>query len=304
MGKRKIFFTLPNSMAIDLEPPIAVVCHDAGAANIIISWMAAKPQAGWRAVMRGPAYRIWTEQTSPGVQFGTIEEALDGASMLLSGTGWASELEHEARNLARQRGIRSIAVIDHWVNYSERFERNGSVVLPDKIYVTDEHALENARRCFPDLKIEKKPNLYLESLVQQIDPVSPGCNVVLYLLEPILSDWKGTSSFEFEVLDYFVSMRTKLGIHPEASIRLRAHPSEPEGKYLIWIKANPNLNLEMDESGSLAMAISRCAWVVGAETQAMVVALESGRKVVSSLPPWLHRCRLPQEKIIHLRDLV
>jgi flagellin len=49
-------------------------------------------------------------------------------------------------------------------------------------------------------------------------------------------------------------------------------------------------------------AIANAKWVVGAETFAMVVADAAGRSTYSSLPPWAHRCSLPQTAIKHLRD--
>jgi hypothetical protein len=52
----------------------------------------------------------------------------------------------------------------------------------------------------------------------------------------------------------------------------------------------------------LNQAIANAKWVVGAETFAMVVAAAAGRQTYSSLPPWAHRCSLPQSAIKHLRD--
>src|SRR5437870_12848252 len=111
-------------MALDLASPIAVVCHDAGAANIILAWMQAEVGCDWRVVMQGPAARLWSGLDVPNAKgYDTLEQAFEGAAVLLSGTSWASEIEHEARRQARVRGIKSIAVIDHWVNYKERFVR-------------------------------------------------------------------------------------------------------------------------------------------------------------------------------------
>ena len=41
-------------------------------------------------------------------------------------------------------------------------------------------------------------------------------------------------------------------------------------------------------------------WVVGCESQALVVALAAGRQVWSSLPPWAPPCRLPQAGVQRL----
>ena len=87
--------------------------------------------------------------------------------------------------------IQSIGVIDHWVNYPERFIRDGTNVLPDEIWVTDKEALSLSSLCFPGGTIHQQPNLYLDRLVEDIhfvafEPhISSSLQRVLYVLEPI-----------------------------------------------------------------------------------------------------------------------
>ena len=75
----------------------------------------------------------------------SIEDSLLNSTCLISGTGWESSLEHHSRKIAAQKGIYNITLLDHWVNYNERFERDGDIVLPNEIWVTDGEALEMAR---------------------------------------------------------------------------------------------------------------------------------------------------------------
>ncbi len=292
-------------MALNLTATTSVVCHDAGAANVILAWIRAQRDCNWRITMQGPAAKIWLAQDIPIAEsYQTIEQALEGADVLLSGTSWASALEHEARRQAKARGLKTIAVIDHWVNYKERFIRKGEIILPDEIYVTDEYALLEAKRCFPDLRIQIKHNLYQEELVRKISPLSSLDDEVLYVLEPILgAEWCKEPAGEFQALDYFIANISRLGIRRNAKIRIRPHPSDASGKYDEWLASHRELNVVLDDSPTLALAIGKAKWVVGCETYAMVVALFAGRKVVSTLPPWAHRCRLPYSAITSLRDL-
>jgi len=301
---------MPNSALLDLPVPVGVVCHDAGAANIILAWMRAhavthwQAARDWRLLAQGPAAKLWAERSLPLVRLcQNFDEALNDAGVLVSGTGWASNLEHDARRQAKARGIKIVAVIDHWVNYKERFVRHGELVLPDEIYITDDYALREAEKCFPDLTIQIKPNLYLEESVRQIGPLSFSEGEVLYVLEPVRADWCKQAAGEFQALDYFVANIGKLGIKRDARIRLRLHPSDVPEKYDEWLASHNELNVVLDDSPSLALAIGKSEWVIGCETYAMVIALLAGRKVVSSLPPWAHRCRLPHSGIMHLRDV-
>lgn len=289
---------------IELPQPVAVVCHDAGAANIILAELQADPACRVLPVMQGPAARLWQAAGRAGTVL-ELDDALDQARSVLSGTGWASDLEHRARQGARLRGLPGAAVIDHWVNYEARFERNGQVVLPGEIWVTDSDALALAQRIFPGLPVRQRDNLYLEAqarAIAQAGPEQPGR--VLYLLEPIRFAWPGLAQAgEFEALDFLAAHLDKLEIAHPAQLRLRPHPSDAPGKYDTWLAGHPQLDAALDDSPTLAAAIAAAQWVVGCETAALPVALAAGKRAASTLPPAAPRCRLPHQGLLHLRDL-
>ncbi|MDK9713631.1 MAG: hypothetical protein OEL86_05890 [Sulfuritalea sp.] len=295
-------------MPRELLSPLVVATHDAGAANLIIGWLRARRDLEVRACLSGPAAGLWAAAFGDA---GTmpLAHALQGAATLLSGTSYASSLEHQARRMAKERGVYSIGVIDHWVNYPDRFIREGIQVLPDEIWVADEDAHAIAVASFPGVFIRQQPNLYLADLVSQvraadIAPRQPGCGRVLYALEPIRHAWtEGGDAGEFEALDYFIRHGELLGLDASAEIRLRPHPSDPTGKYDVWIAHNADWNLCLDPNPNLAVSLAWADTVVGCETFALVVALASNRRVVSTLPPQAPRCRLPMKGIIHLRDI-
>lgn len=296
---------MPASAIPDLPPQTAVVCHDAGAANIILAWLARQGSAVGRAVMEGPAAKLWSD-AFPGAPTLSLEEAVSGAELVLSGTGWASDLEHGARMLARSRGIRSAAVIDHWSNYLPRFERHGTVLLPDEIWVTDDYAFNIASRTFPDTQSVQWPNLYLEAQISSIGP-SPSIGAttdILYVLEPARSDWGREMPGEFQALDFFMQSLPALGIGSDRRIRLRPHPSDPPGKYDDWINRNRMHGAVLDTADSLSDAMRTAHWVVGCQSFALVIALGARRRVVCTLPPWAPDCLLPHAGLIHLKRLV
>lgn len=292
---------MPASPMIDLPGPLAVVCHDAGAANLILAWLAAEPRKDVRPVMEGPAKALWKERFEDAVR-SELEPALDGAASLLSGTGWQSDLEHRARALCRASGIRSAAVLDHWTNYVERFCRDGETILPDELWVVDEEAKVIAAKEFPGADIRSKPNIYLEEQVARIG-TPPKDERLLYVLEPARSDWGRGEPGEFQALDYLLDNLDALGLQQSIPIRLRPHPSDPPQKYRDWIAAHRGFDIGLDPSTDLAEAIGSASIVAGGQTFAMVIGLAAGRKVVCILPPWAPRCALPHRGIIHLSSL-
>ncbi len=291
-------------MLPELPAPLAVVCHDAGAANHVLAWLeAARPQC--RAYVEGPAAHLWQQRRPPCRSAASLQEALDGAVALLSGTGWASDLEHDARRAARERGIPSVAVIDHWTNYEMRFERHGRTVLPDEIWVTDEHALAEARRCFPGLTVRQQPNHYLQAQLRDIAPLDQAGPDLLVVLEPARSTCgrDNAGQGEFQALNYLAANLPLLALSAGAAIRLRPHPSDAPGKYDAWIEGHAHLDARLDDAPTLSDAISHCASVAGCESYALVLALATGRRVVCTLPPWAPPSRLPQPGLVQLSHL-
>lgn len=291
-----------------LHQPIAIVAHDAGSANLIAAWFAEYPTSAVRGLFAGPAAAIFRKSCS-WMDDGNLGNGAPAYRTIISGTGWSSTLEHDAREFARARGIRSIAVLDHWTNYRARFSRRGREILPDEIWVVDEYACELARSTFPDIPVIQLRNVYLENLVREVRKhekqrtAAAGRNV-LYTLEPIRDTWgTGQRPGEFQALDYFVAHLDLLRIGQGTTVRLRPHPSDPEGKYDSWLASHRDLNIGLDKSPTLAAGIAWSDVVVGCQTYAMVIALSCGKRVISSIPAWAPPCVLPQTGIQRLAQI-
>jgi hypothetical protein len=299
---------ISQNLENNLKSPLAVVAHDAGAANLIAGWLKGIVAKDIRLSAAGPALAIFACEL-PHLMNMTLNDALYGANTLLSGTsGPATNMEHDARAVARERGIHSIGVIDHWINYAERFVRKERQVLPDEIWVSDEIAFSLAQSCFPEHSVRQLPNRYLEQLVEIINssdrPVTDGQAHVLFVLEPIHESWGNNDTpGEFQALNFFISKLGLLGLGDNTKILLRPHPSDPVGKYDGWCATHSHLNISVDTTQTLPTLIAWADWVVGCETFAMVIALHVNKQILSALPPWAPPCKLPQKEIIMLRDL-
>jgi hypothetical protein len=301
----------PIPLPTSLQSPVAVVCHDAGAAHLIFAWLLHWCESGllakhsFKLVLQGPAEKAWQHHPVPlpQVQLHTSLDEIEGCQSILSGTGWASNLEYQARQTAQDLGIPSIAVIDHWVNYAQRFERDGVVVLPNQIWVADADAAGLAHSFFENVPVLELPNVYLQQLVKNMPPVPVDCLNLLYVLEPVRNDWGRGIQGEFQALDFFVQQLAHMVGNSSVHITLRPHPSDPAGKYNPWISSQTRLAVQLDDQPDLNQSIAQARWVVGVESFALVVAAAAGRETFSSLPPWAHRCRLPIQGLVHLQDI-
>ena len=102
---------------------ICVVSHDAGGAEILSSYVR-QQDLDCVYSLAGPAQKIFERKLGEVVSLPLVE-ALQQCEWLLCGTSWQSDLEWHAIALAKKMGKRTVAFLDHWVNYQERLIRSG-----------------------------------------------------------------------------------------------------------------------------------------------------------------------------------
>ncbi|MAC46821.1 MAG: hypothetical protein CMI12_08205 [Oceanospirillum sp.] len=281
-----------------------LVAHDAGAANVMAAWLPYLPD-DMHVCAQGPAARILAEHFDPALVFDDLSEACSvGIDVMLTGTGWQSDLEHDARALAQQNHIYSIAVIDHWSNYAARFVRHEKTVMADKVVVLDLAALEIARKALPvgDYELVIWPNLYLQHQVDEIkarmDHSEPS-GKLLYLLEPMRKSWSGEQEAEFDALAFFFTKLEETGFAADKTIIFRPHPSESDNKYLSCLAADiPSSSAwQLDRQTDMAQQIAEADAVFGCCSFALVIAAMAGIPVYCTIPEGVDNFRLPHQEI-------
>jgi hypothetical protein len=283
---------------------IAVACHNAGATEIVLAWLDDDLLGAVAPVLAGPARAIWERRFPHAPVAANLHSALETCGAVVTGSGWASSLEHQARREALALGRPVVAVVDHWVNYRERFVRGDELVLPDEVWVTDDDALAVARRDLPDVPARLVPNLYVARQLSRVKPLETvERDRLLYVAEPIRVDWGFQRPGELAALDFFARVMPRLALPPATRILLRPHPAESPDKYRGWIAGHPSLDVVVDAGRELCEALSEVRWVAGCETSVLPLALAAGRTAFCTLPPGAPPCRLPQAGLVHLRDL-
>lgn len=288
---------------------LAIVCHDAGSAEIISSWLRQRQQSNVYLVLEGPAISIFESKNIAGTRT-SLAEAVSACTWMLCGTSWQSDLELHAIALAKASSKRVVVFLDHWANYQDRFLQFGQLVLPDELWVGDEEALVLARQCFANLPITLQGNAYFEEMVIEFANLSPvkGSNrdvVVLYVCEPVsehcekkYGDPRYLGYTEQEALKFFLHSLEHL-VEGVQKIIIRPHPSEKDGKY-DWVQFETQYPVEISKRGPLLPEMASVHMVAGCESMAMVIGILTGRRVISTIPPSGQKCRLPHKNIEHL----
>jgi len=298
----KTFYILPSFVTrFNPNRPFGVASHDAGGANQLAAMFRHFKWKAQRVFLSGPAEEILSSQCDKFEKY-TPSTQINELTSIVTSTSWDSDDEFLLRRLARDSGVYTIALLDHWVNYRERFEREGHSVPPDEIWVVDRYAHKIAKEVFNEVPIVLIGDYYSEEILGRISPIGEDTpNNLLYLLEPIRSDWGRTEPGEFQSLRFFNESIHKLGLPKDTQIRLKPHPSEDPNKYLGFVGTANGFPVSLTRE-TLERALSSARWVAGCQTFALTLALRAGREVFGTLPPWAPSCALPHLGIIHLRD--
>ena len=291
---------------------IAVVCHDAGGAEILSSWVQTCNEP-YCLVLEGPALTIFKRKLGD-FQQSSLVDAVERCDWVLCGTSWQSNLERKAIALAISAGRHVVAFLDHWANYRERFLEQGVAVVPSEIWVGDVYAEKIAKEVFPAIPLALKPNPYFEELRRELNSIgspTPATDQrkVLYVCEPIREhalaqhgDERYWGYTEEDALRYFLDSLHAIDCTVSA-ITVRPHPSENQSKY-EWAEHYTSLPVRLGGAKSLLEELVAADVVVGCESMAMVVGLLANKRVISSIPPGGRGCALPQNEIESLQELV
>jgi hypothetical protein len=294
---------------------ILVASHDAGGAEIVSAWVKNHQEYAYTYLLEGPAAGIFLAKI-PGLDLVPRKAVLNSTQaidLVLTGTGWGSDLEKELIAWAKSRGIRTAAYIDHWVNYRERFILQGNLVLPDEIWVGDNYALDLAQTTFPGSQVRLEPNLYFQEIKDELRKAGPAPEPdrrkvrILYVCEPtsVMAEKKYGNPrhlgyTEFEALEgylqYLLDRATIID-----RIRLRLHPAEPQGKYRHIIAQYWQIyDLEESQRRPLVEDCAWADWIVGCQSMALVIGVLAQKQVFSCIPPGGAPLSLPFPEIVRL----
>jgi len=301
-------------MNISLDDPLLVVAHDAGGAEVVAAWLARFFPRPYSAVVEGPAQRVFRDRMPGSPTFMAREAALStlaGFRTVLTATGWGSDLEKVFRREGARSGLRTIAYLDHWTDYRERFLEGGKPCLPSEIWVGDEHAERLVRELFPDQPLRNVGNHHLAAQVDALrrqprTPASRGKRV-LFISEPLgaaaqqkFGDRNRYGYTEEQALEGFLRYAAAHWAQDMAGLRVRRHPFELAGKFAARLAAHPALaGVECGE----APLIEDCAWadrIVGCQSMALVVGLLAGKEVFCAIPRGAPGPQIPYPGIVRL----
>lgn len=289
---------------------IALFAHDAGGAEILLELLKASLHVGEFCIFAladSPCYTLikakklehfWREITP---ERSDIEAklALFQPSIILYGTGWQNHLEYHFLNYAKAHKLPSIAFLDHWTNYRERFgypETNWESNLPSFIAAHDQTSFDKAKALgLPNVIAIKNYALHVQlKEAQNVLVTLPETDTLLFLSEPTakvatrsFGDAYGWGFTEKEVFEDILTCKDKFECK---NILIRLHPSDTSECYQT---IDPNATFSHT---TLLEDIARAKVIIGIDTIALYTAYLLGKYVLSYIPSTKRECCVPLPK--------
>lgn len=280
---------------------ILVVCHDAGGGQLLASAVKKyRKEFDWIVATKGPSVNLFK-----GIQIKRIQNPLDvlrkknAVDLLLTGTSWGSDVERVAIAEARKAGVSSAAMIDHWVNYKQRFDKKS--VMPDSILAGDTVALRLARKIYGRALVLPVENVFFDSVIRGVvAKKNPGLSI-LYAARASESKVKESARITGAALDRrcFDILLGAVMNHKNWKIIFRPHPSGANFNPVLVFgeKGLSSHDLEISTKRPIINDIQRADVVVGSENMPLAIALLAGKKALSLLPMDEKLPRLPLKGI-------
>lgn len=294
--------------------------HDAGGAENLSLW-ASKNLSKSYAILSGPAVSVFERNLPHYVQV-SFEDAFLLPFNVVTSTSWGSDVERYAIQKAREMSRYCISILDHWVNYEERFLIDNQLVLPNELWATDPYAVRLAKEIFSDTPVKQIDNLYMTRMAQRYRSVcsrtikadeSSSPTRVLYICESINSHSivRNGDSMSFygyteeQAFNFFLENIYRLAPCLR-DVTVRLHPSQQvRREEYNWMKfASDKYNIHISDNDDLFVDLHDSDLVVGMESMALAISLFLGKPTVSAIPIQSFRCRLPMKEIVHLSDHV
>jgi hypothetical protein len=296
---------------------IAVVSHDAGSSEILCALIREYFDLySWHifAIAQSPMGRLCERYTLPFSAIGDPEQQLRaiGPDLLLFGTGWQEKIERSYVRFCKENAIATVAFLDHWSNYRERFgfpDEGWEENLGDFTAVSDSKALLLAESFNLPHPVGFK-NFYLrDTIVQARQKEAHPNNNLLFLSEPtdaVALRTYGDKNYwgftQYSALEDILKNFEQFGC---AALTIRLHPSDDGKGYKKILKSYPHIRVQINDAAvcELTDQLLNAKMIIGFDTMALYIAALLERPVVSYLPSKNRDFLLPLSKERQVRSL-
>lgn len=163
--------------------------------------------------------------------------------LIVTGTTLGDGLDKRLLKLARQNGIQTVSIVEHWGWYAKRFQLDGGLLLPDYIFLNDQIAYEEAAiEGLPTNKLVIVGNPVLESLsgaysatrikdskIMDSYRIPKKKRRILFISEQLREDFSRNGELGYDEFEVFRAIKKITG--KDDQVIVKKHPEEDRNKY-------------------------------------------------------------------------
>ncbi len=237
-----------------------IVCNDFGG-SLQVSALAKALKIRATASLSGPGIEVFANRNSAITLIEMTSDLISNKTILL-GSGFYGGPESKVLEDRSLLSIRKVVLLDHWINYRNRFNPNFEH-LPDCFLVTNSEAEKIAREIFPGSEVIRIPDfLFAEQkrdyLSQEISPSN-----LLFILEPDALVGECSKYRIGNIEKYLPGLLNFAKLRGLRQIVLRKHPSQSIESPYDFSRFSDEVGISFSTNESLVQDLSCAAVVVG-----------------------------------------
>lgn len=263
---------------------VIAIAHDPGGANAVAATVETlrSTQTAVEAYAKGPAIRQFQRLGVPCTPVSGEHQALFSrlnGDVLVTGTSQSDRFERDAILWAKQQGIPSIALIDYWANYRQRFQAsdvpNAELILPDLITAIDEEcAREMMEDGLPESRIRVVGQPYFSWLIERKKPLKQQVQLPQFLFFA-----SQPNANEVEILQTLIEVLSDY--KPLKQLLVRFHPRQGQCPASLKLLERSGLPFAIDESTDVLSTLRQQDCVLGITSTILIEAAFMGIPVGS-----------------------
>jgi len=284
---------------------IGVVCKDSGSANQILFYLK-KNQSKNRYIffLKNPALSIFKKFNFTKKNYvNNYKEIIKNVDQVIFGTG-STDFEKKILSICIKKKIETIAVIDHFTNSIDRLRYKKNMLLPNKIYVFDDHVFKSLKNSYKN--IFKIKNYYLEHIKENVKNYIYKKKIVFFC-EPFLKDKKTKKYPDHDSIKFFAKNIYYFKFYENHEIIFKLHPKQNFYKYkklISKICIKYDLKFKIIKNVNLIDVLSSSNYFFGITSYAMIIASYLNKKTYHCILPDQNIKSLPQKNITSFYNLI
>lgn len=245
------------------------------------------------SILSGASKNIWEKQGLEYIDGDSLsEENLIiklkeiNCDVFVFGTSVADTIDKKIFLSIKEMGVKTLAVIDYWSNYWQRFSSQNKdfCFLPDIVCTLDELAKdEMIAEGFPENIIRTTGNPHFDHFADDITLDSESPKQIIFISQPVSlsnndSRYNDVGFDEITVVSDLKQILEE--VQSDYQLIIRPHPRDDPSKFQQFI----NNKIRLSTESSLEQDLSNSKIVIGIDSQVLLQAIIAGKIVISYQP--------------------